>query len=250
MTTILILEDEKPAAERLIKGIRRFDASAAIAGPLSSVKEATAWFASHPSPDLVVADIQLADGISFEAFQTISPACPVIFATAYDEYLLEAFQYNGIDYLLKPLKEEQLERALTKYLRLREHFTGNLRQFLEGRGKELTRKERFVVKKGIGFVSIKTEEIRYFFTEQKIVFLVDAAGGRYVVDKTLSVLEQELDPRTFFRLNRKFLVHIDAIRTFKPLDKGRILVELNPPTLEPAIVSQETGTAFRTWMGK
>ena len=238
MTTILILEDEKPAAERLIKGIRRFDASAAIAGPLSSVKEATAWFAAHPSPDLVVADIQLADGISFEAFQTISPACPVIFATAYDEYLLEAFQYNGIDYLLKPLKEEQLERALTKY------------QFLEGRGKELTRKERFVVKKGIGFVSIKTEEIRYFFTEQKIVFLVDAAGGRYVVDKTLSVLEQELDPRTFFRLNRKFLVHIDAIRTFKPLDKGRILVELNPPTLEPAIVSQETGTAFRTWMGK
>ncbi|MCI0706255.1 MAG: LytTR family DNA-binding domain-containing protein [Ignavibacteriae bacterium] len=249
--TILIIEDEKPAAEKLMHGIKQFDASAVLVGPLRSVKESISWFADNPVPDLVFADIQLTDGSSLDVFKKVSVTCPVIFATAYDEYLLEALEHNSIDYLLKPFKQEKLEGALNKYLRLKQHFTANLSRFaVSYNPNSNTVKSRVVVKRGIDFVSVKTDDIAYFYTEHKVVFLVDAAGNRYIVDKPLADLESELDKRSFFRVNRKFLVHINAIQRFKSFEKGKILLELKPPVTEEVTVSQENAGSFREWMGK
>lgn len=248
---ILILEDEQPAAEKLISGIRKSEPEAEIAGPLRSVREALAWLDSHPHPDLILADIQLADGISLEVFRQRSVACPIIFATAYDEYLVEAFEHTSIDYLLKPIRQEALDRALKKYVRLKEHFTGDigsvLREYLGRSGKM---RERMVVRKGLDFVSIPADEVAYFHTQHKVVFLVDRSGSRSVVDKTLTELERELDPGKFFRANRKFILHIRSLGRFKTLEKGKLLLEITPPPGEQVVVSQENASAFRAWAGK
>ena len=246
---ILILEDEKPAAEKLIRGIKRFDASVNVEGPLQSVREAVQWLTENPAPDLIFADIQLADGISFEIFRKVAVSSPVIFATAFDSYLLEALEQNSIDYLLKPVKEERLEGALRKYLRLKQHFSSNLQTFIEDYGKKNSKRERIVVKKGVDFVSVKIDEVAFFYTEHKIVFLVDNAGVRYVIDEPLSKLEEELDPSQFFRANRKFLINIRAVKRFKSYEKGKILVELVPATHEQVVVSQESAGEFKGWMG-
>ena len=249
--TILIIEDEKPAAEKLAKGIWQFDSTATLVGPLRSVKESVSWFANNTMPDLVFVDIQLTDGLSLDLFKKVTVTCPVIFATAFDEYLLEALEHNSIDYLLKPFKQEKLEGALKKYLRLKQHFTSTLTQFVQSYnpngGKS---KGRIVVKKGIDFVSVKADDVAYFYTEHKVVFLIDKEGNRYLVDKPLAELEAELHTEKFFRVNRKFLVHINAIARFKSFEKGKILVELKPPTKEEVTVSQENAADFREWMGK
>lgn len=248
---ILILEDEQPAAEKLIGGIRTSEPDAEIFGPIRSVREGIAWLDGHPHPDLILADIQLTDGISFEVFRQRTVTCPIIFATAYDEYLIEALGHTSIDYLLKPIRQEALDRALKKYLRLREHFTGDIGSMLrEYLGRDGKVRERIVVRKGIDFVSVPVEEVAYFHTQHKIVFLVDRSGSRSVVDKTLTELEQELDPARFFRANRKFIVHIRSLGRFKTLEKGKLLLEITPSPGEQIVVSQENAAAFRAWAGK
>lgn len=248
--TVLILEDEKPAAEKLAKAIRTFDASINLVGPLQSVRDAVEWLTNNPHPDLIVADIQLTDGLSLEVFRTLRVSTPVVFATAYDAYLLEALEQNSIDYLLKPVKQEKLEGALRKYLRLKQHFTANLGSFVESFGNSRAKKDRLLVKKGIDFLSLRTEEIAYFYTEHKVAFLVDRNGVRYIHDEPLSALEHDLDSSMFFRANRKFLVHINSVKSFKPLERGRLLIELSPPIREEVVVSQENAAAFKRWMGK
>jgi two-component system LytT family response regulator len=249
---ILLIEDEEPAAEKLVAEIRRFNSAAEIHGPLRSVKETLAWLGTHKAPDVIVADIQLQDGTSLEAFRKHPVACPLIFATAYDEYLLEAFEHNSIDYLLKPIRRDMLERALNKYTKLREHFVGNISMALEeyfGKtGPE--KRNRVVVRKGGEFVSIPVDEIAYFHTEHKVVFLVDRAGSRHMIDKTLAELEGELERGMFFRANRKFIVSIGAVKKFKPIDGGKIQLDLSPAPTEPVIVSQEGASEFKTWAGK
>ena len=249
--TILIIEDERPAAEKLIHGIQRFDGFSVLVGPLRSVKESVSWFANNPMPDLVFADIQLTDGLSLDVFKKVSVTCPVIFATAYDEYLLEALEHNSIDYLLKPFKQEKLEGALNKYLRLKQHFTANVAEFARNYASHAgAAKSRIVVKKGIDFVSVKTDDVAYFYTEHKVVFLIGREGNRYIVDKPLAELEAELDKHTFFRVNRKFLVHVNAIQRFKSFEKGKILLELKPVVKEEVTISQENAASFREWMGR
>ncbi|MBF8249320.1 MAG: response regulator transcription factor [Bacteroidetes bacterium] len=248
MMNILLMEDEQPAAEKLIKGIGEFDKTITVHGPLRSVKESVRWLTTHPSPDLIVADIQLSDGISLDVFRTVNPSCPIIFATAYDEYLMEAFGHNSIDYLLKPVKQEKLEHALTKYLRLKQHFSANVAQFAV-KYDAGDKKQRIVVKKGLDFLSIKTEDIAYFFTEHKLSFLVDKGGKRYIVDKPLSDLETDLDRKGFFRVNRKYLVRIAAVLRFSSHEKGKLTLELSPRPAEEVIVSQEKASEFKKWMG-
>lgn len=248
---ILLIEDEQPAADKLATEIRRIDAQAEILGPLRSVKEIIEWLGEHSAPDLIVADIQLRDGTSLDAFRKRPVTCPVIFATAYDEYLLEVLEHNSIDYLLKPVHQEKLERALNKYVRLREHFVGNVGKALEEYfGKREEKRNRIAVRKGTEFISVPVEDIAFFHTEHKVVFLVDKNGSRHIVDRTLSDLEEELDRGMFFRANRKFIINIRALRKFKPLEKGKIRLELSPPPNEPVIVSQENASEFRIWAGK
>ncbi|MEW5798707.1 MAG: LytTR family DNA-binding domain-containing protein [Bacteroidota bacterium] len=249
---ILIIEDEEPASERIIAMIREFDASIHILETLRSVKESVEWLTHHAAPDLIIADIQLNDGLSLDIFKTNLVPSPLIFTTAYDEYLMKAFELNSIDYLLKPIQTEKLHKALTKYLKLKQHFTGNLVPLFEQLQKKETslHSARLIVKKGTDFISIKSNEVAYFYTEHKIVFLVNNVGKRYIIDKPLTELEAELDNSMFFRANRKYIVNINAVASFKSHEKGKILIALSPSTSEAVIVSQENAAAFKQWVGK
>ncbi len=248
--TIIIIEDERPAAERLAAMVREFDPDIRIAAVLRSVKEAQAWLSSHPAPDCLLADIQLSDGLSLELFRTQHITAPVIFTTAYDEYLMKAFAFNSIDYLLKPIDREKLFRALTKYLNLREHFTGNIAAMSEQWGRQQPVTDRLVVKKGTDYIVLKNEQIAYFYSEHKITFLIDTNGVRYIVDKPLAELEHSYTLPAFFRINRKYLAAYPAVVRFRPYDKGKVIVELKPAPADEVIVSQENAAAFKQWIGK
>ncbi|NUN68767.1 MAG: response regulator transcription factor [Bacteroidetes bacterium] len=248
--TIIIIEDELPAAERLSAMVREFDPAVRIAAVLRSVKEARAWFSSHPAPDCILADIQLTDGLSLDIFRSVPVTAPVIFITAFDEYLMKAFAFNSIDYLLKPLDKAKLFRALGKYLTLREHFAGNLAAMSDQWERKLPVTDRLVVKKGTEYIVLRTDQIAYFYSEHKITFLRDTAGVRYIVDKPLAELEQSYTRPAFFRVNRKYLAASAAVRRFRPLDKGKLLVDLDPSAGDDVIVSQENASAFKQWMGR
>jgi two-component system LytT family response regulator len=248
MMRVLVVEDEPPARERLAAAIRNAAPEARIVAGLSSVAETIDWLSANPAPDLLFLDIQLSDGNSFEILRRTAVACPVIFATAFDEYLLEAFRSNGIDYLLKPVREENVAAAIDKYRRLRQHFRGDhaaLLDALERKG----RRERLLVRKGSDLISIKLAGVAYFFTTEKLVFAVLSGGARHMLDRPLAELEKDVDPARFFRANRAWLVSIDAVVRCRPYGKGKLLLELRPPPPEDVIVSQERAAAFREWFG-
>ena len=245
----IIIEDEQPAVDKLINALNRYDPAIQIVAELKSISEATKWFAHNPMPDLVFMDIELTDGLSFKIFDTVSITCPIIFTTAYDDYWQEAFEHNSIDYLLKPIKQQKLEAALSKYESLKKHFSQNLQQLLSQKtGNGL--KKRFLVKRGIDYISIKTEDIAYFYAAHKVVCLVDSKGNKYILDQSLADLEKQVDPSTFYRVNRKYLVHINAIRKIKSFPKSKIQLEIEPSVTEEIVISQENVTAFKEWMGQ
>lgn len=248
---IIIIEDELVAAEKLVTMVKSIDPGIEILAVLESVVDTVQWLQSHDPPDLAFLDVQLSDNLSFDIFKQVSINFPVIFITAFDDYILKSFEHNSIDYLLKPVKEDRLRKALEKVKLLEWHFVQNKINQLIGRGPETDvseYKSRFVVKKGIDFVSVNVQKIAYFFSEHKISFLKDVQDNKYIVDKPLAVLENELDPKKFFRLNRKFLVSINAIEKFKSED-GRISVDLTPPSSEEIYVSKENAPNFRNWIG-
>jgi DNA-binding LytR/AlgR family response regulator len=247
MMNILIIEDEMPARAKLVQMLSTLESDCRIAGELGSVKDSIEWLKANPPPDLAFVDIQLSDDHSFEIFRTIPVRFPVVFTTAYDKYLLESFEYNSIDYLLKPVTEEKLARSLHKVRNLRQHFLGEQLQDLVGNAKN--GRQRIVAKKGTEFVALSTQEVAYFYTEYKVVFVKDLQGRKLIIDHTLAELEDMLDKENFFRLNRKFLANINAIEKFKP-DNGKIIVYLSPPMQEDIFISKETAPLFRQWIGK
>jgi DNA-binding LytR/AlgR family response regulator len=264
--TILVLEDEAPARAWLAQVLARHRPGAAITA-LASVADALAWLAGHPAPDLIVADIQLADGLSLEIFEHAQPSCPVIFTTAYDEYLMDAMQRDGIAYLLKPLREQDVAGALAKYDRLESHFTERVRGLLGewigraaapvGHGGDpaeagLLRPRtgaprRLVARRRDGFVVLSLAEIAYFVVVDKLVEVVTRDGRRFAVDQTLGELERELAAEVF-RVNRQYLVHASAVAGFRPFVKGKLLVELAPAAAEEVVVSQDNAARFRAWL--
>jgi two-component system LytT family response regulator len=197
--------------------------------------------------------VQLSDGLSLELFRHVAVTCPVVFTTAYDAYVLDAFDCNSIDYLLKPVKHERLAQALQKYDRLRRHFAGDvaniLRQTESGR-RTNSFKRRLIVQKGTSYVAIDTSSVRYGFSEDKITFVVDAQGRRYLCEDALTTLEEQLDPSEFFRLNRKYIARIDAIGSFRSASRGRVWVDLVPAAPEEVVVSQEKAARFKDWLGR
>lgn len=247
---VLLLEDEEPALALLAEGVRAWDPSARIAGALGSVAEAVAFLRTHRAPDLILMDLQLGDGLSLDVLRAVEVSCPVVVVTAHDDHVLEALSLNCIDYLLKPVRQERLAQALDKYLRLRQHFAGDLAGLLRSLGPRSGHPDRVVVRKGLDFLPLPVAEIAYFFAEYKLVFVRDRAALQYLVDRPLAELEAELDPRCFFRLNRKYLAHVEVVRRFRSADKGRLLVTLQPEPAEAVIVSQERAGAFRAWLGR
>ena len=244
---VIIIEDELLAQAKLEAMLNSLDKSIEVLAKINSVQEALRWISTHPSPDLAFVDIQLSDDHSFEIFRKLRVNFPVIFTTAYDKYLLESFEFNSVDYLLKPITEEKLKRSLEKVKKLEYHFLqGNILKLMEHTTPAA--KSRIVAKKGNEFVALDLDDVAYFYTEHKLVFVKDFAGRQLIVDKNLGDLESTLDRSRFFRLNRKFIAQLKAIERFKP-DKGKIKIYLKPEMKEEIHVSKETAPEFRAWIG-
>ena len=243
---VIIIEDELLAQAKLEAMLQAIDPTIEVVAKLGSVEESRTYLEHHPAPDVAFVDIQLSDDHSFEIFRNVTVSFPVIFTTAFDKYLLESFEHNTIDYLLKPITEQKLTRSLTKLKNLELHFShGNLQKMIEQAAGEKI--ERMVVKKGGEYIALKWNDIAYFLTEHKVVFAKDINGRQYIVDKTLGELEIETDAKIFFRLNRKVIAHKSAIEKFKP-ENGRIRVFLRPELREEVYVSKETAPLFRQWI--
>ena len=249
---VIIIEDEKPAAEKLLKAIQNTDSTIEIVAVLNSVESSVGWLQQNPEPELLFMDIDLGDGLSFEIFDSVKINSPVIFCTAYDEYWQEAFEHNGIDYLLKPIKQDTLETALKKYNRLKQHFAANFRQLQQWRRHpaDHTYKKRFLVKRGLDYVSVKTEDIAYFYATHKLVCMVDNKNQKFIIDQSLAEIEKQLDPSHFYRVNRKYFVQQNAIKKIKSFPKSKLQLELEPAIDEDIIISQENVAAFKEWMGQ
>ncbi len=248
---VIIIEDEKPAAEKLQKAIHKADASIEVLAVLDSIKTAAEWLQQYPMPDLLFMDIELGDGLSFKLFEKIPITSPAIFCTAFDEYWQEAFEHNSIDYLLKPVKQEKLEAALRKYDKLKQHFAYSFQQLQQWQQQPATNgyKKRFLVKRGTDYISIKTEDIAYFYATHKLVCMVDNKNQKFILDQSLADIEKQLDPSAFYRVNRKYLVHLAAIKKIKTYPKSKLQLEVEPATNEDIVISQENVAAFKAWMG-
>ena len=245
----IIIEDEKPAAEKLLKAIRQADTPVEVVAVLHSVKSAVEWLEQNPMPGLLFMDIELGDGLSFKIFDSVNISSPVIFCTAFDEYWQEAFEHNSIDYLLKPIKEDKLQAALNKYSKLKEHFSADVRQLLQTQQFANEYKRRFLVKRGTDYVSVKTEDIAYFYATHKLVCMIDNKSQKFILDQSLADIEKQLDPSQFYRVNRKYLVHLNAIKKIKCFPKSKLQLELEPASSDDIIISQDNVTAFKEWMG-
>ena len=255
---VIIVEDENLAAERLAQMLLAQNGRIRVLAYLDSVEEATAWLQKEAAPDLAFFDVQLADGLSFEIFDRCEVPCPVIFTTAYDHYAVKAFKVNSIDYLLKPFGEEELVAALMRFEGRRQErgeSAGTPRAMLEALEQMMQEvgkpryKNRYVVKSGAQLVVIRVEEILYFFHESKIVWLKRSDHKKFAVDYTLEELERQLDPRLFFRINRRYLAAFASIKQVVSYSNQRLRVHLpDPPDAEPIVVSRERVADFRLWL--
>ncbi|MEM7370392.1 MAG: LytTR family DNA-binding domain-containing protein [Bacteroidota bacterium] len=248
---ILIIEDEAAAAKRLQKLIQKLLPAANILGVLDSVEEAVDWIKANPTPDLMMLDIHLADGSSFEIFQEVEIDCPIIFTTAYDQYAIQAFKVNSIDYLLKPLKEEDLAHALNKYQKLRQESASpsfDYTALLEAVKPTSSFQKRIVIRYGQHIKAIDIAEAAYFFIESKVSILRTYGGKDYPVDHNLDQLEGILDPAKFFRINRKCIVNIEAIDQMYTYSKSRVRLLLKPAFDQETIVSSERASRFKQWL--
>lgn len=254
--TTLIIEDEKPAARLLQRKLEKLDI--AVETMLHSVEESVHWFTNNQHPDLIFLDIQLSDGLSFEIFEKVNIQSAIIFTTAYDEYALKAFKLNSIDYLLKPIDEDDLEIAVTKFKnRIPKADSGNqnlqldfeqIRQMLSNPF-EKSYKKRFTVKIGQHLKVITTDEIECFFSENKGTYIHTFDNRNYLIDSTLEVLEQELDMKNFFRVSRKFIVPLTAIKEIQVYTNSRLKVILPSYKEDEVIVSREKVQDFKAWLG-
>ena len=247
---VIIIEDELPARAKLEAMLKILNPDIRIVAQLGSVKDTVRWLAQNNQPDLAFVDIQLSDDHSFEIFRQHPVHFPLIFTTAYDKYLLDSFEFNLIDYLLKPITEEKLKRSLEKAKTLERHFVqANFEKLMDTLQQPSKPKERLLVRKGSEYISIPLDDVAYIFSEHKVSFLRDRSGSQFMLDKNLGELESELNLKKFFRLNRKFIAHIQAIEKFKS-DNGKIRVFLKPDVKEEVHVSKETAPEFRKWMGQ
>lgn len=248
---VIIIEDEKPSARRLQRMLATLDMEAEIM--LHSVEEAINWFQNNQHPDLIFLDIQLSDGLSFEIFEAIEIKSAIIFTTAYDEYALQAFKLNSIDYLLKPIDDDDLAKAVKKYqerLPQKQAVTLDFNDIKKLLINPIDReyKKRFSVKVGQHLKLINIDEIECFYSENKGTYLHTTEGRNYLLDTTLELLENELEPQTFFRISRKFYVNINAIKDMVSYTNSRLQIKLNSYNDDEVIVARERVKDFKAWL--
>jgi len=251
---VLIIEDEGLAAKRLQKLIMDIDPQIQVVEFLESVRSSAHWINSNQKPDLIFMDIQLSDGLSFEIFQQTHIESPVIFTTAYDEYALQAFKVNSIDYLLKPIDTDELRRSLDKFKSMKsplaisgmdiELLLKNVSQ------QQKTFRSRFLVTFRDEFIMIPTAQIAYFYSEHKLTNLVRADGKKFIIEQTLEEISNELNPTEFFRANRQIILSANSIANIHKYFNGKLKLDLNPPIHLDLIVSRETAPEFKAWLDR
>lgn len=246
----LIVEDEDLTAERLHKLVTN-QTSIHVVGLVHSVKEAKSWFSNNEMPDLIFLDIQLGDGSGFDVLDSIETFPHIIFTTAFDQYAVDAFKYNSVDYLLKPVKKEDLERAVEKLEKVNPSaidVKSLISQLQSTNHKQY--KEKFLVKVGLKYHSFHTHEIAYFYSEEGETYLKTKENKTNILDHTLDSLAKELNPSSFFRVNRHMIVSSDQILSIDSYFNNRLSIKVNPEFPEPIIVSRDRVKAFKKWMGE
>jgi len=260
---VLIVEDEPLAVKKLVRLLEEVAFDVQVAGTAGSIAAAVVWLETNPAPDLIFLDIELSDGQSFEIFQRTRVKSPVIFVTSYDEYALQAFKVNSVDYLLKPVQREDLTRAIGKYRDLKLQYgreaspvTSSIETLLlslAGGEKAAHSKEyraRFLVKHLQKFVTVEVADIAYFWSEGRVNFFKTRSGQKHLVEYTMEEIEGMLDPRDWFRVSRQFIVRASAVREIHPYFNNRLKLHLSPPEPEEVLVSRERVGDFKNWMGK
>lgn len=246
----VIVEDEQPAAQKLLRLLKALEYDIDVVAILPSVEQAVNWLFANPHPDLIFMDIQLEDGICFEIFEKVSLKTPVIFTTAYNDYALQAFKVNSIDYLLKPLNEDDLRVAIIKYKEVFARPDYFLR--IENLMNQLqpSTKERFLIKIGEHFKSIQTDDITCFYIKERCNFISTCKGKNYPVDYSLDKIETMIDGRRFFRVNRNFIVNFHFIRDVVAYSSSRLKIVVEGFAEEEIIVSRERVGDFKDWMDR
>jgi len=251
----LLVEDEELAAERLAQLVKEIEPGAEIHGPIDTISATVKHLKSKPVYDLILLDIQLADGKSFTIFEECDVVTPVIFTTAYDEYALQAFELNSIDYLLKPVNREKLKSSLEKFTRLKEYYgSGNPNYQLYEMIRNLKTpeksayKDRFLISKGDAMVPVKVSEIACFYAEDKEVFLLTHQNKRYIIPNSIEELSEKLDPKLFFRVNRQYIISAEGISKVHYYFNFKLKVEIAADPKLEIIVSRSKTTAFKAWM--
>lgn len=258
---VVVIEDERLTAQRLISLVKKYDDSINVLTEIPSVAEAISWFKTHPitSVDLIFMDIHLEDGDSFQIVSKLNLTTPIIFTTAFDDYMIRAFKVNSIDYLLKPVNFEELTAALDKFrsLRLNQQLgPGSMQVDIKAFIKQLTQqsnpqfKDRFMITVGTKIRSIKTESVAYFYLEEKTVFLVTNDGAVLPVDYSLDKLMQIIDVKQFFRVSRQFIVSLNSIQMVHNISAGKLKLDLIPKTKQEVAVSGDRVSDFKEWLGK
>lgn len=258
---VLIIEDEELAVKKLRKTLESVDATAEVVGVADSIRSSVDWLEQNPAPDLILMDIELADGQSFEIFDKTEVKSTVIFTTSYDEYALKAFKVNSVDYLLKPVQKEDLEAALNKLKNLKSRYgsgngtadplnVDNLVKELKQKLQPKEFRKRFLVKHAQKLISIEVQDIAYFYSDGRLNFFKTNDNKKYVVDYTMDELEEMLDPDKYFRISRSFYVSIGSIDQIHDYFGNRLLLNLKPAVDKESIVSREKVADFKKWMGK
>ena len=245
---VLIVEDEQLASLNLEKLLLSIDSSVEIVAKLDSVRSSVKWLKAN-SCDLILLDIQLSDGNSFTIFEQVEVTTPVIFTTAFDQYAIKAFKHNSVDYLLKPINKDELEASLNKFKDIHlKQSTTNLHDLLNSLRNPIQYQERFLVSAGMKLRTIKTAEVAYFYVNEGSVFLTTFESKNYDIDFTLDKLQEILDPKKFFRVNRQYIINIEAIESMVTVTKSRLQLHLKPKPAEDVIVSVNNVHDFRIWL--
>lgn len=262
---VLLIEDEDLAVRKLTKLLAEIDHTINIVGKAASVQESVEFLQNNPVPDLILMDIELADGQSFEIFDQVKVESPVIFTTSYDEYALRAFKVNSIDYLLKPIKRQELEAGLAKYNRLTKASEADpaksqpgldrdaidsLVQQLRQQMQPSDYRKRFLVKHLQQWVPVEVSDIAFFYSEEGTSLFKSRQNQKYSVDYTLDELEKMLDPERFFRANRQFIISVQCVQQINPYFNNKIKLTLTPAPDSEVIISREKATDFKKWLGK
>lgn len=257
---VLIIEDEPLAARQLRTMVLQCDPAITIVAVLDSVEMSVNWLSGNPHPDLLLADVELVDGQSFDIFNQVPVSCPVIFTTAYDEYALKAFQVHSVDYLLKPINEAALRRSLDKFQEMRRLFGRGIPALDVQQLMAMLRpapapqppdyRERFLLRQGARLIPVEVTDMAYFFTRDRVTFVQTWEGRTLMIDYNLDDLGQKLNPQHFFRANRQFILSARSVSDVHLHFNGRLKLDLTPPVGEEVFISRDRAADFRAWLGE